>query len=315
MCTPTKHALFGRDVAWVGWGYTNVMTPAVTLASNYVKPKRISLKTHPALNERWVQDRIAEDPSILGLGDLALVRKELQQPSGGRLDLLLADRDGEETADKRYEVEVQLGLTDPSHIIRTIEYWDVERTRNPSREHFAVLVAEDITSRFLNVLSLLNKSVPLIAIQMQALEIGGHLTLVFTTVVDLSLREDEDQDTPPVVDRAYWEKKQGKPWLDVVDEFFGFVTSVDPGFELRYNQQYIAVNKDGRTFLGFAPQKGGVRLKIKVKKLDEFENEIQQSGLDVPEYRNNGYRFLINGDMLKQHGDALKHLIGLALKA
>ncbi len=33
----------------------------------YVKPTRISLRNHPTLNEKWVQERIAEDPQILGL--------------------------------------------------------------------------------------------------------------------------------------------------------------------------------------------------------------------------------------------------------
>ena len=27
---------------------------------------------------------------------------------------------------REYETDVQLGATDPSHIIRTIEYWDIE---------------------------------------------------------------------------------------------------------------------------------------------------------------------------------------------
>ncbi len=42
------------------------------LTSTYIKPERISLTTHPVLNEKWVQNLIAEDPSILGLGDLVL---------------------------------------------------------------------------------------------------------------------------------------------------------------------------------------------------------------------------------------------------
>ena len=41
----------------------------------YVKPERISLKDHPELNERWLQERIGEDPSLLGLGDLILNEK------------------------------------------------------------------------------------------------------------------------------------------------------------------------------------------------------------------------------------------------
>lgn len=116
----------------------------------YAKPERIWLKDHPELDERWLQDRIGEDPALLGLGDLVLKDRERPQPRAGRLDLLLQDAE----TNKRYEVEVQLGKTDEAHIIRTIEYWDIERKRYPQYDHTAVIVAEDITSRFLNVISL-----------------------------------------------------------------------------------------------------------------------------------------------------------------
>jgi hypothetical protein len=56
------------------------MSTAAVLAHSYVKPKRIHLKSREQFNERWIQDRIADDPSILGLGALSLVKKELQQP-------------------------------------------------------------------------------------------------------------------------------------------------------------------------------------------------------------------------------------------
>src|SRR6266576_5735586 len=126
----------------------------------YIKLERISLQHHPELNERWVQQRIAEDPSLLGLGDLVLKDKERSQPRAGRLDLLLQDPE----SNKRYEVEVQLGKSDEAHIIRTLEYWDIERKRYPQYEHTAVIIAEDITSRFLNIIALFNGAIPLIAI-------------------------------------------------------------------------------------------------------------------------------------------------------
>lgn len=94
---------------------------------DYVKFKPISVRDHRTLNEKWVQDRIAEDPGILGLGDVILKDKERHQPHAGRLDLLLQDSE----SSRRYEIEVQLGRTDESHIIRTIEYWDIERKRYP----------------------------------------------------------------------------------------------------------------------------------------------------------------------------------------
>lgn len=108
------------------------------MAQAYVKPKRISLKSHPDYSEKWVQTLIADDPSILGIGDLVLRDQERIQPQAGRLDLLLQDPDTK----RRYEVELQLGATDEAHIIRTVEYWDIERKRYPQYDHCAVLVAE-----------------------------------------------------------------------------------------------------------------------------------------------------------------------------
>jgi hypothetical protein len=97
------------------------------MSMKYIKPEKLYIKDHPELNEVWVQDRIADDPSILGLGDLILKDKERMHPHAGRLDLLFQDAE----SNRRYEVEVQLGRTDESHIIRTLEYWDIERKRYP----------------------------------------------------------------------------------------------------------------------------------------------------------------------------------------
>src|SRR5262245_21600112 len=87
------------------------------------------------LDERWLQQRIAEDTSLLGLGEVRLIQRERIQPSGGRIDFLLSDAE----TDTRYEVEVMLGTLDESHIIRTLEYWDIERQRYPSLDHQAVI--------------------------------------------------------------------------------------------------------------------------------------------------------------------------------
>ena len=82
---------------------------------NFIIPEKINLLNHPTLDEKWVQQIIAENPAILGLGDLILKDKERIHPKAGRLDLLLQDSESA----RRYEVEVQLGKVDESHIIRT----------------------------------------------------------------------------------------------------------------------------------------------------------------------------------------------------
>lgn len=285
------------------------------MATNYLKPERLTLKAHAELTERWVQERIADDPSILGLGELVLRDKERIQPRAGRLDLLLQDPD----ALRRYEVEIQLGATDEAHIIRTIEYWDIERKRYPQYDHCAVLVAEDITSRFLNVISLFNGTVPLVALQMQALKIADYTTLIFTKVMDELTRglvdADEDAAAAPT-DRAYWESKGTKATVAMADKLLEIVHELDPALALKYNKFYIRLAKDGRAnnFVTFRPLKSGLMLEIKLKQSDDLQAKIDAAGIEALSYdgRWGNYRLRLTKDDAKNHGDVLRELIGLA---
>jgi hypothetical protein len=80
------------------------------LTEKYARANTISLKSHTEYNERWLQRIIAEDTTILGLGELELLAAERRQPHSGRLDLMLMDAE----TSRRYEVELQLGPTDES---------------------------------------------------------------------------------------------------------------------------------------------------------------------------------------------------------
>jgi hypothetical protein len=282
----------------------------------YVRPERILLKSHAEFSEKWVQDRIVEDASILGLGELVVRDRERIQPRAGRLDLLLQDSETK----RRYEVELQLGSTDEAHIIRTIEYWDIERKRYPQYDHCAVLIAEDITSRFLNVVSLFNGTIPLIALQMQALKVGEHLTLVFTTVLDELTRgvvdEDEDAEATPT-DRSYWEQIKGtKDTVAIADQTMEIVRAFDPTLELKYNKFYIGLARSGDpfNFVTFRPKKAHMTLEVKLKQSEEVDSKIDEAGLDTLEYnkRWSCYRIRLGKGDVRKYGDALRELIGLA---
>lgn len=275
-----------------------------------VVPKKISLKDHPEISEKHIQEEIAKDPSILGLGDLILKDKERIQPKAGRLDLLLQDPDYM----RRYEVEIQLGKTDESHIIRTIEYWDIERKRYPQYEHCAVIVAEDITSRFLNVISLFNGSIPLIAIQLNAFETEDSIHLSFIKVMDqLSLGfADDDEEVSEVTDRTYWEKRATKSTVKIADELLGLVHDVNEEFELKYNKFYIGLAKGGRpnNFIYFKPKKKFITMIIRLPKEDKTDEEIENEGLDMMEYTRYGeYRINMRPGDVNKHKEFLLNLI------
>ncbi|WP_226617768.1 DUF5655 domain-containing protein [Cytobacillus firmus] len=283
----------------------------------YIKPKKINLKTHPYLSEKWVQDRIGEDPSILGLGDdLVLKDKERIQPKAGRLDLLFQDAE----SNRRYEVEIQLGKTDESHIIRTIEYWDIERKRYPQYDHCAVIVAEDITSRFLNVISLFNGNIPIIAIQLNAVEIEGKVALFCTTVLDelpLGLVE-EDEEVQEVTDRHYWEERGTKVTVSLADKILAMINQFDHNLRLKYNKFYIGLEKDGspNNFVTFKPRKNSLTMEIRLKQSEELDQIIDAAGLDVMEYskRYSRYRIRLNKDDLLRHKEVLNNLLEKAYK-
>lgn len=189
---------------------------------NFAPVKTINLKSHPEISEAWVQQVLFENPTLLGLGSSVKARdKERRQVAGGRLDLLLEDED----ADVRYEVEIQLGATDETHIIRTLEYWDIERKRYPGCDHVAVIVAEEITSRFYNVISLFNSAIPLIALKMTAIENeDGSIGLLFTKVLDLAATPQLEEDEPSEqTDRNYWEKQSSKKVLQSIDHTLGLI--------------------------------------------------------------------------------------------
>ena len=215
--------------------------------------ERISIRNNPQINEDRIQKFIFDNPEVLGLGDLTAIQREKIQPSGGRLDILLADDSG-----NRYEVEIQLGATDPSHIIRTIEYWDTEKKRYPQYDHCAVIVAEEITGRFMNVISLFNGSIPLIALQLSAYKTGDDVSLVFTKIIDrIELGTDEEEELV-ITDRNYWENDRStKEMMKIVDSIYEDLGDLLVGYELKYNKFYIGLSLDGvsKNFLSFIPMK------------------------------------------------------------
>jgi predicted transport protein len=241
--------------------------------------------------------------------------QERIHPRAGRLDLLLQDVETK----RRYEVELQLGSTDEAHIIRTIEYWDIERKRYPQYDHCAVIVAEDITSRFLNVISLFNGTIPLIAIQMQALRIGENIALIFTTVMDEMTRglvdEDEDAAAAPT-DRAYWEKRSSKPSMALADELLQVVKEFDASLELKYNKFYIGLSREGQpfNFVEFKPQKNLLKLELALPQTDDLDAKIDEAGFDAMDYdkRWRHYRLRLTKSDVTGKTDQIRELMKLA---
>lgn len=241
---------------------------------------QIQLKNHPKYDERWLQNEIAKNPSLLGLGNLELRDKEKIQSSGGRLDLLFEDVE----SSKRYECELQLGAVDESHIIRTIEYWDLERKRYPQYDHTAVLVAEDVSSRFLNVVQLFNGHIPLIVLKMTTVEVGDDVSVFFTKVIDevqLGVPDDEELGEP--TDRNYWEKRSCHEMMTLMDSFYTIIQEIDPVVKPNYLKHYIGLmrNNIATNYCWFQPAKKFVKFICRPIPSDDLLKIAEEAGLDL----------------------------------
>lgn len=243
-------------------------------------------------DEYWLQDQIYRNPASLQLGELEVVSKERQQARGGRLDLLLKDSD----TDAMYEVEVMLGETDESHIVRTIEYWDNEKRRWPQRQHFAVLVAESITRRFFNVIQLLSQSIPIIALQANLIDVNGSRCLIFTKVLDVYEEPEDggDVEQPPATE-AYWRENAG--WtLETARKLVEIMTPIFGQITLNYKQQYIGLRVNQNNYF-WLNKRGGNKSRL-VFRIDSERIEKVATLLDeaqVP-YGRQSRQLLITGD-------------------
>ena len=258
-------------------------------------------------NEYWLQDIIYEDPKILGLGDLVAVNKEKKQSSGGRLDILLK----EPTENLMYEVEVMLGETDPSHIIRSIEYWDNEKRKYPQRQHFCVLIAESFDRRYFNVIQLMSLNIPMIAIQADLLEVNGERILNFSKIIDIYIEPEENDEDLKQVNESTWNKDA--PWTNsTAKELFNSLKEKQDRINLRYTQSYISIIIDGRNAYWLCKRMKPTSALFFSVKDDEKVEAIKQK-LEAKDigYTYNRYKeFMLNVDLksLKNNLDLLNEV-------
>jgi hypothetical protein len=256
-------------------------------------------------DEYWLRDKIYDDPSILGLGDLQAVMKEKTQARGGRLDLLLKDDD-----DVMYEVELQLGETDESHIIRTIEYWDNEKRRWPYRSHKAVLVAERITTRFFNVVQLLSKAVPVVGIQANIVQVGDVKALHFTTIIDSYEEPEEEVDLQPPSDEKDWLENHPAPlecarwYRELLARFYGDVP-------IKFGKTAITLYMGGKVRVSVWVRKRGAL--VSIERVEDFFAEavdyLNNEGVPFIPKGNRFLWFKVDVQQLKKHQSAHEWIV------
>lgn len=270
--------------------------------SNDIKFSELVSIRETGKDEYWLQDIIFKSPACLGLGELDAITKEKKQSSGGRLDVLLEDpEDG-----ARYEVEVMLGETDESHIIRTIEYWARERRKYPLRQHYAVIVAEQINKRFFEVIYLLSETIPIIAIQVSLRKTDDVVSLGFDTILDIYEESTDGQDDDVTYTREFWQKKSdwtlanAETLKEAVSGVFGDIT-------LKYVKNYISLSVQGRNYMWLRKRGSGHSLlgfRVQANIADDVSALLDEVGLSYTIKKQRVFHLPIDKSLLAKHHEA-----------
>ena len=148
----------------------------------------------------------------------------------------------------------------------------------------------------MNVISLFNGAIPLIALRLSAFQQGEDISLVFTKVLDRINIEAEDV-IPEATDRNYWEKKSTPKMLKVVDSIFTDLRDIIGDYYLNYNKYYIGMIKDGlsKNFITFRPKKKFVYIDFKSLESSDRQKSFEDAGIDFDfNARNDSCRIRIN---------------------
>jgi hypothetical protein len=281
----------------------------------YVQAKPFSLKDDSRFDESWLEKQVVEHPEILELRATKVVRSQILQKSGGRVDLLLKDEDNEIV----YTVELMLGAVDASHIVRTIDYFLREQTRPDAEDwtHVAVLVAEDIRgSRFMHVVEHLSTLMPLIVIELSALQVGDSITLKSTRIFDGTEEQEGEIEDGETYSREYWLKKSSTASVELVEKLFPILQNLTTGVRPTYKKWFIGISVGNRAenFVYFSPKKSFVRVSApQISNGTEWKERVERAGFKLLE-GGEGVRFRVFPQQFEQHRELFVELFDQAYK-
>ena len=120
----------------------------------------------------------------------------------------------------------------------------------------------------------------------------------------------------PVEGRRYWERQATPATVGLADRVLDLLQDFDRTLELKYNQRYIGIWRDGLPcdFVKFRPQKTMLGYEVNIPKTDQADRAIAATGVRTLPYHTHWgyYRLRLNASEVREHADVLKWLGRLA---
>ena len=181
-------------------------------------------------------------------------------------------------------------------------------------------MAENITGRFINVLSLFAGTVPLIAIQLSTLKVGEQIVLNFVRVLDrFGLRTDDEVDVPGVqTTREDWDRRAAPATVALTERFLAVINKASKTrLQLNFLKHYIGLSDGNRSrnFVYFVPRKQHVYIYASVADAQGLSQRLQDDGWEAGVDKYNGYvRLLVRPKELEERDEGVRELLEAAAR-
>ncbi len=182
-----------------------------------------------------------------------------------------------------------------------------------------MLVAEDVVTRFLNVIGLFSGSVPFVVVQVNAFQVDGKLVLNFVKVLDSrSLRTDEATELKEkATDRAYWISRASTSTVELAEKCIAIINQVATVTRKpSYNKYFIGLNDGIRpgNFVTFKPRKSFLKVKFEaLSPTEPWLKRLEEKGLDS-DVKNEDLRVTLTAKDFDDNSELLTELLHEAVK-
>jgi hypothetical protein len=160
-------------------------------------------------------------------------------------------------------------------------------------------------------------SIPIVAIQLDALEVQGHIVLNFVQVLDQAdLRVDdvEEDGGGGTVERAYWSNMIGERLLGVCDAVVREVNEhAAQSFEPNYMRRYIGLRSNGvvNNIVYMSPKKTKniVHIGMRSSNADEWRDRFEAAGVPARSQRKRRVTITVSPEEHAKHRELIAQAI------
>jgi hypothetical protein len=180
-----------------------------------------------------------------------------------------------------------------------------------------VLVAETITNRFFNVVQLLGDVVPMIAIQVNVVQVGDTTALHFTTIINTSVGEESDEEAGPQTDEKYW--RDNYPSAHECSTWYqGLLRNAGGDVRPKFSKGWITLYLNGKVRVS-VPARKGDQTQLYLQKLNDVDLNEAEKKLNADRTvctRTQENHLLVTGRLkeLKEMAPALEWVAKLLVK-